>query len=96
MLKLTTLPKCAIPLVLLCVPLLTACDPARPRLALPPVERAEPVAYPVIPIGEAECDGNPCLSDAQSARLIGGLADALDAANARLLWLRDWIATAGK
>ena len=42
------------------------------------------------------CDGAPCLSDAQSAGVIGGLADALDKANARLSRLRDWITAAGR
>ena len=75
---------------------LSACTPERPALALPPVEWAEPVAYPTIPAGEAVCDGAPCLSDAQSAGVIGGLADALDKANARLSRLRDWITAAGR
>jgi hypothetical protein len=71
------------------------------RLALPPIERTEPVAYPVVPRGEALCPDpagatKPCLSDRETAAVIAGLADALDTANGRLLWLRDWIATAGK
>lgn len=91
----------ALPLALLAAPLLTACGPERVRLALPPLERTEPVAYPAIPPGEAVCEDlaggrAPCLSDRETAQVIAGLADALDAANARLLWLRDWIAAAGK
>ena len=75
---------------------LSACGTERPVLTLPPIERAEPVAYPAIPAGEATCDGAPCLSDRQTAEVIGGLAGALDEANRRLLWLRDFIKSAGK
>ena len=75
---------------------LSACGTERPVLTLPPIERAEPVAYPAIPDGEAVCDGAPCLSDRQTAEVIGGLAGALDEANRRLLWLRDFIKSAGK
>jgi hypothetical protein len=82
----------ALPLVLL----LPACGTERPRIALPPAERAAEVAYPPIPTGEAVCDGKPCLSDRETAGVIAGLANALDEANRRLSWLRDWITTAGK
>lgn len=82
-------------LVLLPALLLTACGDERPRLALPPADRAAEVDYPAIPAGEAMCDGNPCLSDRQTSRVIEGLANALDEANRRLGWLRDWITTAG-
>lgn len=82
----------ALPLVLL----LTACGTDRPRIALPPAERAAEVAYPPIPAGEAVCDGKPCLSDRETAGVMAGLANALDEANRRLSWLRDWITTAGK
>ena len=50
----------------------------------------EPVAFPSIPEGEAVCDGAPCLSDKETGVLIADLAKALDQANARILWLRDW------
>ena len=75
---------------------LSACGQGRPTIALPPIERAEPVAYPAIPDGEAVCDGVPCLSDRQTAEVIGGLAGALDEANRRLLWIKDWLATAAR
>lgn len=75
---------------------LSACGTERPVSTLPPIERAEPVAYPATPDGEATCDGAPCLSDRQTAEVIGGLAGALDEANRRLLWLRDFIKSAGK
>lgn len=88
------LPKSVRLLVLPLALLQTACGQERPRLALPPAERAEPVDYPAIPAGEATCDGKPCLSDRESGELIAGLAGALDSANAKLLWLRDWITTA--
>ena len=74
---------------------LSACGTERPVLTLPPIERADPVAYPAIPAGEAICDGAPCLSDRQTAEVIGGLAGALDDANARLLWIKDWIKAVG-
>jgi hypothetical protein len=75
---------------------LTACGAERPRLALPPAERAAQVAYPPIPAGEATCDGKPCLSDRETSRVIEGLANALDEANRRLAWLHDWIEAAAK
>lgn len=90
------LPKCVALSVLLLMPLLTGCGNERPRIALPPAERAAPVAYPAIPVGEAVCNGAPCLSDRENAAVLAGFADALDKANARLLWLRDWIREAGK
>jgi hypothetical protein len=96
MLNNNTLMRSAVPLALLPALLLTACGAERPRLVLPPIERAQPVDYPAIPAGEATCDGAPCLSDRESGGVIAGLASALDEANARLLWLRDWITTAGK
>ena len=66
------------------------------RLATPDPARAEPIALPPIPEGEATCDGAPCLSDRQTAELLADYAAALDAANGRLLWLQDWIVRAGK
>lgn len=78
-------------LLALCLaPLLTACETDRPAIVLPPVERLEPVAFPAVPVGEAVCDGQPCLSDRETGVLIADLAKALDQANARILWLRDW------
>jgi len=86
-----TLKLPALLLGLLSIPLLTACGDVRPQTILPPASRAEPVAYPIIPAGEAVCDGNPCLSDAQAGTLLADLAKALDEANSRLIWLRDYI-----
>lgn len=88
------LSKSARLLVLPLALLSTACGTERPRLALPPAERAAPIDYPAIPAGEATCDGKPCLSDRETGELIAGFAAALDQANAKLLWLRDWIVTA--
>ena len=80
---------------LLSVPLLTlsliACGDERVQIALPPVERAEPVPFPAVPEGEAE---GGRLSDKQNAELLDQLAGALDQANNRLLWLRDWLTEA--
>jgi hypothetical protein len=94
--KPNTLPKLASLLVLPLVLSANSCGTERPRLALPPAERAAEVAYPPIPAGEAVCDGKPCLSDRETAGVMAGLANALDEANRRLSWLRDWITTAGK
>jgi hypothetical protein len=94
--KPNALPRPALLLGPLLALLLTACGAERPRLALPPAERAAEVAYPPIPAGEAVCEGNPCLSDRETAGVMAGLANALDEANRRLSWLRDWIMTAGK
>ena len=76
--------------------LLTACGQDRPAIALPPADRLEPVAFPVVPVGEAECDGAPCLSDRETGVLIADLAKALDQANARILWLKDWAKGMGR
>lgn len=70
--------------------LLAACANERVVLTPPPIERTEPVAYPVVPAGEAVCDGAPCLSDRETGQLIADLTDAIDAANAKLIWLREW------
>ena len=92
MLKPRILPLPALLLALLLVPLLTACGPERVRIATPPIEWTAPVAVPVVPAGEALCDGVPCLSDRETGALIADLVAALDAANGRLLKLRDWVA----
>lgn len=90
-------PKLLAPLLALSLVLpLNACGQGRPLNHLPPVERAAPVAYPAVPAGEAVCEGQPCLSDRQLGGLISDLTDALDLANQRLIWLRDWIDVAGK
>ncbi len=70
--------------------LLIGCGQERVVLTPPPIERTEPVAYPVVPAGEAVCEGAPCLSDRETGQVIADLTDALDAANAKLLWLRTW------
>lgn len=80
------------------MPLLTACGEDRPQVGIPPAEWTAPVAWPVVPEGEAVCwdeesgAPEPCLSDLQSAKVMGDLGDALDDANGRLLRLRDWFA----
>ena len=94
--KRNTLSRFALLAALLSTLLLISCGDERPRLVLPPVARAVPVAPPAVPIGEATCDGSPCLSDRETAGLLAGYASALDEANRRLAWLRDWIVTAGK
>jgi hypothetical protein len=66
------------------------CGTDRPTITLPPAEKLEPVAFPTIPVGEASCEGQPCLSDREAAVLIADLSKALDTANAKLLWLGDW------
>lgn len=83
--------KLALP-ALLCAALLTACaGNERPNTALPPVERAQPVDWPTVPKGEADCAGAPCLSDAQAGELMADFGEALREANRRLRWLRDYI-----
>lgn len=83
-------------LALPCALLLTACADDRPQVGIPPANWTEPVAWPVVPAGEAVCDDAetgalvPCLSDRESADLMAGLADALDAANGKLELLSDW------
>jgi hypothetical protein len=77
----------ALPLALIALSL-TACasvDPLTPDAA-----RFTPVALPVAPAGEADCDGEPCLSERESAALFNSTIDALCAANNRLAWLSDY------
>ncbi|MGD9470598.1 MAG: hypothetical protein AB7G24_00705 [Novosphingobium sp.] len=82
----------ALPLALL----LTACGTERPAIVLPPADRLAPVAFPAVPDGEALCDdGAPCLSDRQVAGVMADLANALDLANAKILWLADWARALG-
>lgn len=87
---------------LLFVPLLTACANERPPVGTPPPEWTAPVAWPVVPAGEAQCPDQetgalePCLSDRETADLLAGLADALDAANGKLQRLGDWFAEFAK
>ena len=90
------LPKSVLPAVLLLTPSLTGCAPGKPRLVLPPVERAATVAIPLVPAGQAACAGQPCLSDAQTAQLIADYDAALTEANRRLAWLHDWIGAAAR
>ncbi len=68
--------------------LLTACETTEP--ALPDAARFAPVALPVPPAGEADCDGTPCLSERQAAELFNATIDAACQANARLAWLSDY------
>ena len=89
-----TLSNSALLLALPPVLLLSSCGNERPRLALPAATRAEQVSLPPAPTGEAVCHGIPCLSDRETAGLLAGYASALDEANRRLAWLRDWIVTA--
>lgn len=91
-----TLSKPALLLALSAALLLTACGTERPRLALPPVDRAAPVTVPPVPAGEAVCAGAPCLSDREVGGLLASYANALAEANRKLAWLHDWIGTAGK
>jgi hypothetical protein len=41
-------------------------------------------------VGEADCDGEPCLSDRQVGTLLDAVIDALDRANLKLEWLADY------
>lgn len=86
----------ALLLALSLMPLLTACGNERPAISLPPAERAAPVGYPVIPAGEALCDGKLCLSDRQTGALLGDSWNAIDACNAKLFWFGDWLAAMTK
>jgi hypothetical protein len=80
--------------VLLALPLalsLSACGGGeRPEFIKPAKHRVERVPAPEIPEGRVPCAHDPaqrCLDDEQNATLLSGFADALDQANARLLWL---------
>lgn len=77
------------------VPLLSACGADEVR-STPPASRFAPVAAPVAPAGEAQCDDDrdgttePCLSDRQFGSLFDAVVDALERANAKLEWLGDY------
>ena len=75
--------------------LLSACA-GSVRIATPDPDRAAEVAPPAVPVGEATCNGTPCLSDRETAGLLADFAAALDVANGKLAWLRDWILEARK
>jgi hypothetical protein len=87
MLKPRTPLRSGMMLVLPLALLSSGCGKERPRLVLPPIDRAQPVAIPTPP---AES------SDAEVAGLIAAYDSALREANRRLSYLRDWIVTAGK
>jgi hypothetical protein len=70
--------------------LVSACGQKPVEIAVPPPERFAPVAEPKVPAGEADCDGEPCISDRQAASYIIALIDALRTANNKLAWLGDW------
>ncbi len=73
--------------------LLTACASARIETIKPPPERLSSVDYPEIPKGTTSCPDAPekrCLSDAETGKLLLDFSVALDAANAKLQWLRDY------
>jgi hypothetical protein len=69
-------------------PLLSACGDE--VASTPPAHRFAPVAAPTAPEGEALCEGEPCLSDRQFGSLFDAVVDALETANQRLEWLRDY------
>jgi len=69
--------------------LLIACGANHPRLAAD-ITRYEPVPLPAVPEGEADCEGEPCLSDAQAGHLINALINVIEESNGKLLWLRDY------
>ena len=69
-------------------PLLSGCAHNDPLI--PPAERFARVPLPVAPVGEADCDGTPCLSERQSATLSNAVIDAACEANDRLAWLSDF------
>jgi hypothetical protein len=56
----------------------------------PDAFRFAPVALPVQPAGEADCDGQPCLSQSQVDLLFNQTIDQLCAANDKLAWLSDF------
>lgn len=72
---------------------LTACA-SNPQLALP--DAPEPVPIPAPPVGEADCDGVPCLSERQAGAWIADVLAGFREANARLVEVREWIRTAGE
>jgi hypothetical protein len=91
------IPKLPKPLLAACLALpLTASTCGDEVVSTPPAERFAPVALPTVPPGEAQCDDGgdgapePCLSDRQTGGVINSLIDALETANGKLLWLRDY------
>ena len=93
------IPKLPRPLLALCLALPLGafqCHADAPVRSTPPPARFAPVAAPVAPAGEAQCDDDrdgklePCLSDRQIGQLLDQAADALCAANDKLAWLSDY------
>lgn len=56
----------------------------------PPADRFARIPLPAQPEGEAVCDGEPCLSEAQAADLMNALIDVACEANDKLAWLSDF------
>src|SRR5438045_4044231 len=79
-LKMNTPPKPMLLPALSAALLLSGCGPTAVN-STPPPERFAVVAAPMVPEGEAVCDGKPCLSDRQIGQLLDGLIDALERAN---------------
>lgn len=86
------IPKLPRPLLVLCLALPLGafrCGTDEVRSTPAPV-RFERVAMPAAPAGEAQCSGEPCLSDRQVGRLLDEAANAICEANDRLAWLSDY------
>lgn len=74
----------------MCALWLTACADQPHVVQLPPAERFAQVAVPLPPVGEASCEGAPCLSEREAGELMADAFTALREANRRLLWLATW------
>ena len=67
---------------------LSACATTDPLL--PDESRFVRVSNPSVPAGEADCGGEPCLSQRQVDQLFNETIDALCEANDRIAWLSDY------
>lgn len=79
----------ALPLGLSLALLLTACGGDEVKSTPDPV-RFERVALPTAPTGEADCDGEPCLSDRQMGELLNDMIDVACEMGDKLAWLSDY------
>ena len=69
--------------------LLTACGSGEVK-STPDPDRFKRVDLPTVPAGEADCGGEPCLSDRQVGELLNQVIDVACAMGDRLAWLSDY------
>jgi hypothetical protein len=77
------------PLALSLALLLTACGSGEVK-STPDPDRFKRVDLPTVPAGEADCGGEPCLSDRQVGKLLNEMVDVACEMGDKLAWLSDY------